>query len=466
MNLSHTIWSERVAGMSDLPDQRLQNRLTHILVDTLESPSASIPQAAGGDAGRTKATYRFYSNPRVTCAGLNRGFSLETAHRCLNEVVILVVQDSTTLNFSGSHSIAEMGPIDSGNLGRGLHLHTTLAATQSGQVLGILDQQCWARPQAEQVESQKVPRKPKQSDEKESAKWINGLEGARSALYEAAGERPVPRLIHIMDREGDAYEVLMAIEESGDSAIIRCAQNRRVQGSLAKAHEAVRSQPVLCEAAVEVDRKGGIPQRQAWVEVRSTPVTLEPNRSKYPHAWPMVWNLVEVWEPVAPLGVEALHWLLWTREPAATAVEALEVARKYTCRWPIEEMHLVLKSGCKVEILRLETWERQEKAVRVNAAVAARIVLLRDLARENPEAPALEVLEKDEAEALVNHFGKGKPLPIEKLTIGQAVLWIGRLGGHLNRKRDGMPGVRTMWRGLQALSLLVAGFRAGRRLLE
>ena len=26
-----------------------------------------------------------------------------------------------------------------------------------------------------------------------------------------------------------------------------------------------------------------------------------------------------------------------------------EVARKYTCRWPIEEVHLVLKSGCKVE---------------------------------------------------------------------------------------------------------------------
>ena len=43
---------------------------------------------------------------------------------------------------------------------------------------------------------------------------------------------------------------------------------------------------------------------------------------------------------------------------------------------------------------------------------------------------------------------------------------IGRLGGHLNRKRDAMPGVRTLWRGLQALSLLVAGFRAGQRVLK
>ena len=161
-----------------------------------------------------------------------------------------------------------------------------------------------------------------------------------------------------------------------------------------------------------------------------------------------------------------MHWLLWTLEPAATAEEALEVVRKYTCRWPIEEVHLVIKSGCRVESLQLETWDGLEKAVRVNAAVAARIVLLRDLARETPEAPALEVLEADEVEVLVNHFGKGKAIASTDLTIRQAVLWIGRLGGHLNRKGDGMPGVRTLWRGLHDLTLLVAGFRAAKRLRE
>ena len=125
--------------------------------------------------------------------------------------------------------------------------------------------------------------------------------------------------------------------------------------------------------------------------------------------------------------------------------------------------------------------------------------------RETPEAPALEVLSEDEVEVLVCRFGKGmKP---SELTIGQAVLWIGRLGGHLNRKRDGMPGVRTLWRGLhdllprqesfaslhiltrrasegsealpslarrvsmsffgaRVITLLAAGFRAGKRLRE
>ena len=81
-------------------------------------------------------------------------------------------------------------------------------------------------------------------------------------------------------------------------------------------------------------------------------------------------------------------------------------------------------------------------------------------AREIPEAPALGVLDEDQVEVLVCRFGKGmKP---SQPTIGQAVLWIGRLGGHLNCKRDGMPGVRTLWRGLHDLTLLVAGFQAGK----
>jgi Transposase DNA-binding/Transposase Tn5 dimerisation domain len=456
MTFSHLVWAEQVAVGADLPDQRLQSRLTAILVDSIDRPSASIPQAAGDD-GQAKATYRFYANDRAATEALHHGVALEAARRSLDQDVLLIVQDTTTLNFTAlQHLIPELGPIDSGGLARGVHLHTALALSNSGQVIGILDQQYWARPQP----GQPGP------EEKESGKWINGIDAARGALFEAAADRPVPRRIHVMDREGDAYEVMMAVEDAGDSAIIRCAQNRRVDAPLATAHEAVRSQPVLCRAPLAVDRKAGVPQRTAWVEVRSMAVTLVPDLSKYPHAWPMTWNLVEVWEFAPPPGVEPVHWLLWTLEPAATDDEALEVVRKYTRRWPIEELHLTLKSGCKVEDLRLETWDGLEKAVTVKAAVAARIVSLRDRARETPEAPALGVLEADEVEVLVRHFGKGKPIAAAELTIGQAVLWIGRLGGHLNRKGDGMPGVRTLWRGLHDLTLLVAGFRAAKRLRE
>ncbi len=71
-----------------------------------------------------------------------------------------------------------------------------------------------------------------------------------------------------MDREGDTYEVMMTVFDAGDSAIIRCAQDRRIDDPLAKAHQAVPSQPVLCREWVEVSRKAGFPARSARVEVR------------------------------------------------------------------------------------------------------------------------------------------------------------------------------------------------------
>jgi hypothetical protein len=451
--LSNGVWAQRVAGACVFPDLRLNHRFSAILADALNHPNASIPQATGGDAGQAKGTYRFYQNARVMGADLNEGIGRETAERCLTYRVILIVQDTTSLNLTGLRVVGELGPLDGRSAARGLYLHSTLAITETGEVVGVLDQQSWARrPRGTDVVDE---------GEKESAKWLYGMAQARQILYETAGDQPVPRLIHVMDREGDTYEVLMAIAEAGESAVIRSAQNRRVEDPLATAHDAVRNQPIQAHTTVAVNRHGDQPERVALVEVRSITVTLRPDRTKYPHAWPMIWNLVEVWEPVPPVGVEPVHWLLWTRESIATVEDTLQVVKYYTQRWGIEEFHLVLKSGCQIEKLRLETWERLDKAVRVNSAVAARIVLLREVARTTPEAPALQVLQTEEVEALVNHFGKKKPLLVEHVTIRQAVLWIGRLGGHLNRKKDGMPGVRTLWRGLQALSLLVAGFRAG-----
>ena len=197
---------------------------------------------------------------------------------------------------------------------------------------------------------------------------------------------------------------------------------------------------------------------------RSMRVTLVPDLQKYPHAWPMTWNLVEVWGTcAAPAGTQAAHWLLWTlragRDGGRGRGGGAENARS---RWPIEEVHFVLKSGCKVEESPLgdlgQTGEGRKG--RCGGGGADRVVARSG--EENPEAPAMEVLSEDEVEVLVCRFGKGGMKPSE-LTIGQAVLWIGRLGGHLNRKRDGMPGVRTLWRGLHDLAFLAAGFRAGKR---
>ncbi len=171
---------------------------------------------------------------------------------------------------------------------------------------------------------------------------------------------------------------------------------------------------------------------------------------------------MEVWEPPPEPAGEALPWVLWTREPAATLPEGREAVRQDTCRWPSEAYHLTLKSGCRIEALRWPRWDRVDKAVVRSTSVAAQIVALRDRAQQEPDAPATALLREDECAVLVAKLGTGSTmLP---LTFGQDVLWIGRLGGHLHRRMDGMPGVRTLWRGLRDLTLLVEGWRVARRL--
>jgi hypothetical protein len=123
---------------------------------------------------------------------------------------------------------------------------------------------------------------------------------------------------------------------------------------------------------------------------------------------------------------------------------------------------VTLKSGCRIEAVRLARWDSVAKAVVRYTSVAARIVAWRDRAPQEPDAPATVLLSEDACAVLVATCGKGHA--VLPLTLGHAVWWIGRLGGHLNRQKDGRPGVRTLWRGLRDLTLLVEGWRVARRL--
>jgi hypothetical protein len=206
----------------------------------------------------------------------------------------------------------------------------------------------------------------------------------------------------------------------------------------------------------------GRPKRKARLELRSITTTITPScrHAALVDRQPITWSLVEAREIKAPEGIEALHWLLWTTEPAANLSQTLEILRLYKLRWRIEDFHLTLKSGCRAEALELETADRLTKALTIYSAVAVRILMLRDLARQEPDAPCTTILSDDAWKMLWIHFNQKRltasvPIP----TVKQAILWIGRLGGHLNRKRDGMPGVRTLWRGWRDLTIMVAGYR-------
>ncbi len=91
--------------------------------------------------------------------------------------------------------------------------------------------------------------------------------------------------------------------------------------------------------------------------------------------------------------------------------------------------------------------------------VAVRILQLREWSRLEPEAPCTVVLTDEQWQSLWTYIHRKRPTSgASPPSIRQATLWIGRLGGHLGRKSDGMPGVRTLWRGWRDLDLLSAMF--------
>jgi len=137
--------------------------------------------------------------------------------------------------------------------------------------------------------------------------------------------------------------------------------------------------------------------------------------------------------------------------------DASRVVGWYARRWLIERYNFVLKSGCRVEKLQLETQERLERALATYALVAWRLLWLTYEARKNPQAPCDCVLEACEWQVLQLHNADQPTEPPPSLR--EAIGRIAQLGGFLARKGDGQPGVQVIWRGLARLGDLVAGYQ-------
>ena len=134
--------------------------------------------------------------------------------------------------------------------------------------------------------------------------------------------------------------------------------------------------------------------------------------------------------------------------------QAHTCALQYATRWVIEEYHKALKTGLGAERLQFETAARLFAAVAIMSVVALRLVGLREQVRGMPDCPA-ETAGLAPLELEVLRTVNARPV----CTVREVALAIGRLGGHLNRRQDGLPGWQTLWLGMKKLALLVRGVR-------
>lgn len=479
-------WAQDEMKTAHLEDRRLNQRLTQLLSDLGQRPTASIPAACGG-YNETVAAYRFFDNDHVTPQAILQPHYHATRLRLPAHPTILAIQDTSELDCTRPHQpVQGAGPLD-GSKRRGAFLHTLQTFTPDGTPLGSIWTQMWTRDPDDprSTEEKKKDRREAPIEEKESFRWLEGLRQTRAV----AQELPTTRLVCVADSEADLYELFA--EPRGVVPVhllIRCCHHDRTllpptnpqpappDGTAETAEtaeaarqlrERVQATPVLFTKEISVrgrDPKVACDQRSrrqprqsrtATVEVRATTVTLQPPKRSDRQLPVVTLNAVLVQEINPPLEDVAVEWLLLTTLPIETLEQVREIVQYYAVRFLIEVFFRVLKSGCRVESRRFEQMERLLPCVALYLIVAWRTLMVCRLGRSCPELNCEAVFEPCEWQAvwMVTHQSSppSTPPPLQEM-----VRWIAQLGGYVNRpNRADPPGPQTVWLGLQRMQDLV-----------
>jgi len=211
-----------------LGDKRLNNRAKKLLNLLGSNPSLSIPASCKGWA-ETKAAYRFFDNELVSEDKIFDCHCQSTLERIKSCPVVLFIQDTTTLNYSGQKDRENAGPIQRDS-SRGLFLHPTIAVTPEHQCLGVVSYHHWYREElARKSPSERSYINHRKSIiEKESYRWLESYKNASSV----AQQFPNTKIISVVDREGDIYDIYEEAQSEFTTAdwLIRAHFNRRVKG--------------------------------------------------------------------------------------------------------------------------------------------------------------------------------------------------------------------------------------------
>jgi hypothetical protein len=444
-------WTEEEFARVQFFDQRLKHRLFTLAADFFAQPGELVPQSSKGSAAKTKAAYRFFKNSNVDMQTLLRPHIESTIERLRSHPVIVAVQDTTTLTYTG-HPPEGVGPINtSQNTAVGLVLHETMAFTPEGTPLGLLNVQCWARDPKQAGKKHRRHQLP--IEEKESIKWLVSYR----AVAEAQKLCPDTTLISVGDREADLYELFQeAIQDPyGPKLLIRAERTRNRKVEQEDLWQRMNAELVAGWLEVAVPGRALRRARTARLQIRFAQVVLRPPaRSRFPalRLWAVyareVGHGAEVTEPI--------DWMLLTTVQTESFEEACQRLSWYGRRWGIEVYHRTLKSGCRIEDRRLDGTRSLEACLAIDLVVAWRVYWLTMVAREKPDTPCDQILSEEEWHVL-SVWATDK-IADKAPSVRQAMRWIGNLGGWLPRGKQDNPGTTCMWRGLARLPSMVQGY--------
>ncbi|MHC6203328.1 IS4 family transposase [Breznakiellaceae bacterium SP9] len=434
----------------DFNEKRLEKRFIKTMETLSKEPQKTI-YGSSTTRAEAKAIYRLLSNDKFNEDEVLKAHRAATIRRISNEAVILAVQDTTSVNYDTRKKMKGNGYMCEQALG--VNIHSCLAVTPEGLVMGLPAQKGFNRAEPKNTTLTKEEQRNRPIEEKESFRWLETMGNADAAI--AADTK----VIHVCDREGDIYELFDKAIQSGRFFLIRIVQDRMTVEN-EKILDKIRG--TLCEARIEVriprDSRGNMQERDTVLEIRyaryeiKKPQLLNKNKTLLPS---LTVNVIYVKEEPPPQGVEAIEWFLMTNEEAASAEAAYEKVKYYMQRWKIERFHFVLKSGCKIEELQERSMDKMKALILMYSVIAVYIMNLTYIARINPDLPCSIVFEEAEWKILYCAANRTKKVPDKPYTIKQAVDYVGWLGGPKRAPSDGPPGLKTIWTGLQKLYMLM-----------
>ena len=473
-------WAANELGDAPLGDKRLSARLVRSAELLAQCPGHAFTGAP--DRAAMKGYYRLIEHPdesQVTPEHIVAPHRARTIERMRAQDTVLCIQDGTDLSFAtrpGCEGLGIIGRNQTSAKTRGLHLHLTLAVSGAGLPLGVLrcgfdepppgedsPEQAPGESGEEHAGSQDTEQQADDSAHK-TRRWLDGLHD----VAEAASELPrKTRVISVMDREADFFELFDAQRRTGRvDVLVRAKHDRRLGEGLPKLFETLRNAPA--DGHVEIDiarvsarpkasRKPARPARTARIaraEVHyrelMLPATIE-------GLAPVTLWAVHVRETAPPEDEAPVEWFLLTSVRIASIEAALEAIGHYLRRWRVEDFFRVLKSGCRAEHLGFHSAERLERALTIQAVIAWRLMLMTLLGREVPECDAELLFSDIELRFLADYAADCGLDPPD--TLAGAVLLVALLCGYQNRRHDPPPGHQIMWRGYERMSLATLGYR-------
>ena len=423
----------------DLGDVRRNERFVTIIENITHQPGSSIPKQ-NESWYDTKATYEFFKNESVSVGDLQRVIQLFGASQVNNLDQVLVVHDTSNISFNELQAEG-LGYLDS-KLGRGIMCHSSIAISTEGLPLGLVHQHTWVRPLENLEQSEKVKQSRKFED-KESYRWYAGIAQVNKLLDGGIQK------IHIADREADIYELFFCAYESNTDLLIRSHYNRSLSDG-SHLWDSIHSSEQKGEIELSIPDEKGRKTRIVKASVHYEAVEILrplPSKASYES---VELTAIEI-RQTDDNGEEPIHWQLLTTLEVKDLSDVLKYIKWYTYRWLIERFHYVLKSGTKIEELQLKQASSLQKAIALYSIAGFRIMQMVYESRSYPEASCEVVLTQAQWHVLYMLIHRSNEIPPQPPTLSDAVMWIARLGGHLGRKSDGPPGLKTTWLGYQRI---------------